>query len=243
MDLDYVPLTDAEILRLYEVVDACRAAWADHDAWRAALLTGVVELTGADAARIARLVHGPALRAAGSCPCEGGAGATHRARAHVGVRTWVCRVSCDARGSCRLARQVLAQDGLAAPGDLAAACALLDEPATAVVVASPGHARSLGPHAPHVLGLLVDELAPRMGTELSLPSQVGVHGLAPRARETLQQLLLGRSEKQIAQHLGVRPGTAHEYVTVVYRHFEVQSRAELLSYFVRRRPKRRSVPA
>jgi hypothetical protein len=31
----------------------------------------------------------------------------------------------------------------------------------------------------------------------------------------------------------------HEYVTMIYRHFDASSRAELLAYFVRRSPQRR----
>ena len=56
---------------------------------------------------------------------------------------------------------------------------------------------------------------------------------APRLRQTLGRLLAGDSEKQIALHLGVSPHTVHVYVKRLYRHYDVCSRGELLSRFVR----------
>jgi DNA-binding NarL/FixJ family response regulator len=46
------------------------------------------------------------------------------------------------------------------------------------------------------------------------------------AGQTLACLLEGDSEKQVAARLGLSPATAHEYVTALYRHFGVQSRAQ-----------------
>lgn len=56
--------------------------------------------------------------------------------------------------------------------------------------------------------------------------------LPPRQRQTLLQLLAGDSEKQIAHKLGLSRNTVHTYVKSVYRHFEVNSRGELLARFV-----------
>lgn len=58
-------------------------------------------------------------------------------------------------------------------------------------------------------------------------------GLTPRLRQTLQRLLAGDSEKEVARHLGVSPNTVHVYVRALYRHFDVNSRGELLARFVR----------
>jgi DNA-binding CsgD family transcriptional regulator len=58
-------------------------------------------------------------------------------------------------------------------------------------------------------------------------------GLSPRHRQTLQRLLAGDSEKQIAAHLGVSPHTVHVYVKALYRRFDVSSRGELLARFIR----------
>jgi DNA-binding CsgD family transcriptional regulator len=58
--------------------------------------------------------------------------------------------------------------------------------------------------------------------------------LAPRMRETLNRLLSGDSEKQIAAHLGISQHTVHVYVKRLYRHYDVNSRGELLSHFITR---------
>lgn len=53
--------------------------------------------------------------------------------------------------------------------------------------------------------------------------------LAPRLRQTLGLLMEGRSEKEIANALDVSRNTVHKYVTALYRHFHVTSRAELMA--------------
>ena len=57
--------------------------------------------------------------------------------------------------------------------------------------------------------------------------------LSPRLRQTLDRLLAGDSEKQIAGRLKLSPNTVHVYVKALYRRFDVCSRGELLSRFVR----------
>lgn len=89
------------------------------------------------------------------------------------------------------------------------------------------------------LGLLAEEIVPLMGTELTMDGQIGMEGLSRRQGETLAHLLDGLSEKQVAVKLGISPPTVHDYVVQLHRHFDVSSRGELLSYFVRRRPKTR----
>jgi DNA-binding CsgD family transcriptional regulator len=51
-------------------------------------------------------------------------------------------------------------------------------------------------------------------------------------RQTLQRLLVGDSEKQIARCLGLSRNTIHVYVKALYRGFGVSSRGELLAKFV-----------
>src|SRR5262249_17231606 len=68
--------------------------------------------------------------------------------------------------------------------------------------------------------------------------------LSPRLRQTLTALLEGDSEKQTARRLRLSVNTVHEYVTALYRHFGVASRAELLAPFLRRfRPQERATRA
>jgi len=47
--------------------------------------------------------------------------------------------------------------------------------------------------------------------------------------------LEGDSEKQVAARLGLSRQTVHQYVTMLYRHFGVFSRAQLLAHILRRR--------
>jgi DNA-binding NarL/FixJ family response regulator len=57
--------------------------------------------------------------------------------------------------------------------------------------------------------------------------------LSPRLRQTLVCLLDGSSEKEAAARLGLSPTTLHQYVTALYRHFGVRSRAQLLARVLR----------
>ena len=58
--------------------------------------------------------------------------------------------------------------------------------------------------------------------------------LSPRLRQTLAYLLEGASEKQVADRLGLSHATTHQYVTQLYRHFGVGSRAQLMAYVLKR---------
>jgi DNA-binding CsgD family transcriptional regulator len=59
----------------------------------------------------------------------------------------------------------------------------------------------------------------------------GLHGvqspLSPGRRQLVQQLLTGKSEKEIAHALGLSASTTHQYVTEIFRHFGVNNRASL----------------
>ncbi len=57
--------------------------------------------------------------------------------------------------------------------------------------------------------------------------------LPPRVQETLACLLEEDGEKQAAARLGLSPATVHQYVKVLYRHYRVASRAELLARVLR----------
>jgi DNA-binding CsgD family transcriptional regulator len=58
-------------------------------------------------------------------------------------------------------------------------------------------------------------------------------------REALACLLEGDGEKQAAARMGLSPETVHQYVKALYRHYRVESRAELLTrVFGRTRPGR-----
>jgi DNA-binding CsgD family transcriptional regulator len=84
---------------------------------------------------------------------------------------------------------------------------------------------------------LVAELCKVVGAHLSGgPAGRGVAeglSLSPRLRQTLEHLVRGDSEKQIAGKLGVSPHTIHVYVKQLHKRFKVSSRGELLARFVR----------
>ena len=97
-----------------------------------------------------------------------------------------------------------------------------------------------GPREIQLLKILHDEIAPLIGVRLATEEHFCRDGLSKQLRETLSLLLDGKSEKEVADALDLRPKTIHEYVTSIYRHFNVSSRAELLAYFVHRTPKLRA---
>ena len=84
--------------------------------------------------------------------------------------------------------------------------------------------------------LFMDELSRYVGTALALEPGGVFAALGPRLRQTLECLLEGDSEKQVAARLGLSRHTVHEYVTALYRRFDVQSRGELMAFFLRHRP-------
>lgn len=73
----------------------------------------------------------------------------------------------------------------------------------------------------------------RYALGLSTPTGAdAISQLSPRQRETLDILLCGHSEKQIAAKLSRSVHTVHTHVKAIYRVFGVSTRAELLSKFV-----------
>ena len=61
----------------------------------------------------------------------------------------------------------------------------------------------------------------------------GAATLSPRQRQTLQFLLAGHSEKQIAEQMTLSRNTVHHHVKAIHRHFGVSTRSELLARWVR----------
>jgi DNA-binding CsgD family transcriptional regulator len=105
-----------------------------------------------------------------------------------------------------------------------------------ITIDRPHGAAPFGEREVALLTLLHDEIAPLIGVRLTTEAHLSRDGLSKRLRETLTLLLEGYSEKQIAGELKLGTRTVHDYVTRLYEHFRVCSRAELLAYFIRRRP-------
>ncbi|MHC5540207.1 helix-turn-helix transcriptional regulator [Singulisphaera rosea] len=91
-----------------------------------------------------------------------------------------------------------------------------------------------------LVNLFQSESGPLLGTALARAEGNALATLSPRLRQTLELLLEGDTEKQIASRLRLSRPTIHEYVTELYRRLGVATRAELLSLFIRRRPTERN---
>jgi len=66
------------------------------------------------------------------------------------------------------------------------------------------------------------------------PGLVTRQSLSRRQRQTLELLLSGNAEKQIAAHLSISRHTVHVYVKSLYKRFGVCSRGELLARWVQK---------
>jgi DNA-binding CsgD family transcriptional regulator len=106
----------------------------------------------------------------------------------------------------------------------------------AISIDRPHGAAPFGQREVSLLKLLHDEIAPLVGVRLATEEHVSRDGLSKRLRETLSFLQDGYSEKQVAGQMKLGARTVHDYVTMLYEHFRVSSRAELLAYFIRRKP-------
>lgn len=106
----------------------------------------------------------------------------------------------------------------------------------AISIDRPHGSAPFGDREVALLKLLHDEIAPLVGVRLATEEHISRNGLSKRLRETLSLLLEGYSEKQVASELKLASRTVHDYVTMLYQHFQVSSRSELLAYFIRRTP-------
>lgn len=74
-------------------------------------------------------------------------------------------------------------------------------------------------------------LGDQLGGDRKFPTKA-IESLPPRHRQTLERLLAGDGEKQIAQQLGISQHTVHQYVKALHKRFSVSSRGELLAKFI-----------
>jgi DNA-binding CsgD family transcriptional regulator len=94
--------------------------------------------------------------------------------------------------------------------------------------------RDFSSRAQRLLSFFHAELGPLIGRVLVSATEPSPVKLSPRLRQTLACLLEGDSEKQVASRLGLSPATTHQYVTELYRHLGVGSRAQLMAYMLKR---------
>jgi DNA-binding CsgD family transcriptional regulator len=67
---------------------------------------------------------------------------------------------------------------------------------------------------------------------LDVPAKDTVLQLSRREREVMAFLLVGDSQKQVARKLELSEHTVGDHVKQIYKHFVVNSRAELLAHFI-----------
>jgi DNA-binding CsgD family transcriptional regulator len=94
------------------------------------------------------------------------------------------------------------------------------------------------PRQQRLLSFFHGELGRLIGRSLVSDTEPHPDELSPRLWQTLVWLLEGESEKQVASRLGLSQTTTHQYVTALYRHFGVQSRAQLMAHAIKRLARR-----
>lgn len=105
---------------------------------------------------------------------------------------------------------------------------------SAIHLQRPPGERDFSPREQRLLNFFHGELGRLIGRALVSAAEPSPEKLSPRLRQTLACLEEGDSEKQVAARLGLSHATTHQYVTALYRHFRVQSRAQLLAHVIKR---------
>jgi len=104
-----------------------------------------------------------------------------------------------------------------------------------VIALHRGHGEpGCSPRQQRLMGFFHEELGRMIGRSLVSATEPRPDTLSPRLRQTLACLLEGDSEKEVASRLGLSQATTHEYVSALYRHFGVRSRAQLMAHAIKR---------
>jgi DNA-binding CsgD family transcriptional regulator len=253
-------LRHRDLRNIYRLIGECRDLGADPLAWRRRLLEGVMQLTGARVGYLVELLGfpGPGRRAGGKIQL--GLEASRQTKLFAEHFEFMAQGGEDPMlrhfGALPLDRQhtfstdqVLDLDQWRRSESFQMFHRRMDmDPG----ILSMCPLRSLGPQHHHTLSLrrclhersfslrdvrLVDclhhELASDVGRHLAAGHEPSASTLPPRLRQTLEGLLEGLSEKQLADRLGISRATVHEYVTALYRRFGVSGRAELMARWIR----------
>lgn len=102
------------------------------------------------------------------------------------------------------------------------------------IVARGAGRRDFTPREKAVVAEAYAALTPFLGGALARFREPSPAALAPRVRDVLRCLLEGDSDKQIAARLGIGRHTVNQYAKVIFGHFGVNTRPELLARWVRR---------
>jgi DNA-binding CsgD family transcriptional regulator len=105
---------------------------------------------------------------------------------------------------------------------------------TGVVIARPLRQADFTTRNKAVVQEVMVLVAPLLGGPLARFNEPSPTDLAPLARRVLKCLLEGDTDKQITAQLGLTRHTVNGYAKVIFRHFGVTTRSELLARWVRR---------
>jgi DNA-binding CsgD family transcriptional regulator len=108
-----------------------------------------------------------------------------------------------------------------------------DEQAGVIATRQAGR-RDFSPREKVILAETQAVIAPLVGVALARFAEPSPSVLPPRTRQVLRCLLEGDGDKHVAVRLGISPLTVNVHTKLIYRHFGVLSRAELLARWVRR---------
>ncbi len=98
-----------------------------------------------------------------------------------------------------------------------------------IAINRPWRGRRFGERERNLLAILNCELAWFYERLVPTVASDPVTQLSPRLRQTLDGLLAGLSEKQLARQLGLSSHTVHDYVKALHKRLDVSNRAELIA--------------
>jgi DNA-binding NarL/FixJ family response regulator len=246
-------LRSQELRRVYQLVGECRELGQDALAWHRHMLEGLTRLVGAAVSTSMELQPGADGQLGGVFGVDAGwATASQRAfyfEQYVagdgfrGAVTFQRFTAVRSRHLTRSRQQVVpttewdrsfefneTRRPLGLDDLLASVVWLQDPPALyGFVLNRPLGEPPFGPRECRLAHLLLQELARHLGRALARQPGGLFVALPVRLQQTLRCLLEGDSEEQAALRLGLSRCTLHEYVSDLYRHFEVNSRAEMLA--------------
>ena len=247
---------------VFELVNECRECWADADAWRHHLLEGVARLTGSAVGIYLERRLAPDQRSVQILDTVDRGWRDADARSQfmrlfadhpdlVQFLPHCVRLAHVACGGQKALRPQISPDRKWCPSRVfdryhrpafidryVLSYALNRRTDTQVMLCAAQDRDDRAPtwRTKAILALLRSQITPLVGTVLATTRHRGTNGLSPRLRQTLDGLLSGEAEKQIAARLDISRATVHEYVGMLYQHFGVEGRAELMAYFLRRQP-------
>jgi DNA-binding NarL/FixJ family response regulator len=105
-----------------------------------------------------------------------------------------------------------------------------------------GSRRDFGPRDRAIVQETQAALVGLIGGPLARFADPSPMALVPQVRRVLRCMLEGDSDKQIARRMKLSPYTVNQYTKVIFRHFRVRSRTELMARWIRRGWSNRPIP-